>query len=310
MNQQTLKTAPAWIRFAAKITRQLPVARGRIIDWLFRDFEKRFLAKMSPELGGHVFDCSTHDIVARHVFFSGSYAQHEVAFMRGVLKPGMCFVDVGAHWGLLTMLASHLVGDTGQVIALEPDPRRLAKLRSNLELNCIANVRAFEVAAVDCDTHVTFSAADEWTSPSLVECISNRSQFVAWGRRLDDLLNEEGEGNVDLIKIDVEGAEDLVLQGMEVGLNRQRYSRILLELHPRQLSKRSRTMSDIADFLITRGYRGYTLDSSRKGCRSVYYDPWQHFSRLLLPLEVTIHSSNVHDSPHTVWVRPDLPWPE
>src|SRR5262245_18492322 len=141
MHREELGAAPAWINLAARVTRRLPAARGRIIDWIWRDSDKRFLARMVPELGGHVFDCSLRDMVARNVFCAGSYEQHEVAFMRAELKPGMSFVDIGAHWGLLTMLASYLVGNSGRVIALEPDPRMLAKLRFNLELNGITNVR-------------------------------------------------------------------------------------------------------------------------------------------------------------------------
>lgn len=311
MRPEELSASPPWINFVARVTRRLPVARGHIIDWICRDSDKRFLARMAPELGGHVFDCSMRDIVARSVFFAGSYAQHEVAFMRAVLKPRMNFVDIGAHWGLLAMLGSYLVGNTGHVIALEPDPRMVAKLKFNLELNCITNVRVFEVAAADRNEEVALSGyhaeRDGWAASRLVETVSNRQViFMARGRRLDELLDEVGEPSIDLIKIDVEGAEDLVLLGMEPGLDRHRYSRILLELHPRQLGERSRRMSEVADLLIAKGYRGYSLDSSRKERRRAYYHPWQHSSQLLSPLELQTDGPNAHHSPHTVWIRQGL----
>jgi len=312
MRQEDPNVVPAWIELAAKVTRRLPAARARIIDWIWRESDKRFLARMAPQLGGHFFDCCLGDMVARYVFFAGSYAQHELAFMRAVLRPGMGFVDIGAHWGLLTMLASHLVGNSGQVIALEPDPRMLTKLRFNLKLNGITTVNVLECAAADCNADLTLSGYDpghkKWTASKLVQrgC-GDESAFVAHARPLDELMDEVGAPIIDLVKIDVEGAEDLVLKGMEEGLHRQRYKRILLELHPLQLAERRRTTSQVADFLLARGYHGYLLDSSRKGCRRAFYHPWRHFSELLLPLELAELGSTFHATPHTVWLCPGLP---
>jgi FkbM family methyltransferase len=299
-----------WINLAAGVIRHLPAARGRIIESFWRHSNRRFLATMAPELGGYAFDCCIHDGVARSVFFAGSFAQHEAAFMRDFLKPGMCFVDVGAHWGLLTMLASHLVGNTGQVVALEPDPRMRAKLSFNLALNRIVNVRVFACAATDNNASLTLCGGDpaQGTCTRLAPPASNnQSALLVPGRRLDDLLDELGVSSIDLVKIDVEGAEDLVLQGMTPGLERHRYRAILLELHPRELAERLRTMAQIADFLIGRGYHGYSLDSSRKGCRRAYYHPFRPLAEFVLPLNLEEYDQRSHPSPHTVWLCPDLP---
>ena len=309
--QTQLTGPPAWINLAARLTRRLPLGRGRLADWIGRNSDQRFLATMPPQLGGYVFDCSLREIVARHVFLAGAFAEHEVAFMRAALKPGMRFIDVGAHWGLLTLLGSHLVSQAGHVLALEPDPRMLAKLRFNLQLNHISNVQVFEVAATDREGKVALTGSapedKDWAASRLVDHAGpGASTFVVRGRRLDDFLGDTGTDGADLIKIDVEGAEKLVLQGMESGLNEHRYKRILLELHPLELKKRSVAISEITDFLSAKGYVGYQLDSSPEGRRRAYYHPWRPVSELLMPLDASSLATE-SDNPHTAWVAAGVP---
>ena len=105
---------------------------------------------------------------------------------------------------------------------------------------------------------------------------------------------------VDLVKIDVEGAEDLVLAGMEAGLRKHRYRRIMLELHPRQLEERGRTVQDVVKILLDNGYKGCALDCSEAGTRKAYYHPWLDVSQFVCPLEQGLSDSG----PHTIWLAP------
>lgn len=303
-----LGTPPAWIDLTARLTRRLPIARGRVADWIGRNSNQRFLAKMPAELGGYAFDCPLRDIVARHVFLTGAFAHHEVAYMRATLKPGMRFVDVGAHWGLLTLLATHLVGETGRAIALEPDPRMLARLNFNLELNHIPNVHVLEVAAADRNSELVLAGypaeAGDWTASRLTDApASGPTAFRVQGRRLDDVLDEVGEREIDLVKIDVEGAEGMVLRGMEKGLTQQRYKRVLLELHPEELEKRSQRVAEVAELLTSKGYSGYRLDRSSAQRRRAYYHPWQPLAKVL----PRFAPSADKDDAHTVWVSTGTP---
>jgi len=306
-----LPSPPAWANLAKSVTRRLPVARSRTIAWLCRGSKQRFVGKMAPELGGYRFDCSLRDMISRQVFFAGCFAAQEIAFLRGVLKPGMSFVDVGANWGLFSLVASHLVGSSGRVIALEPDPRLVAKLRFNLQQNRLTQVEVLDVAAAESDGECTLAGRDpeitSWAASRLVDAgdagAGDEPSFRVRMRRLDDLLDRAGLDQVSLVKIDVEGAEDRVLAGMEAGLQRQRYARIMLELHPALLSGRSRTVRQVTDMLTGKGYAGYALDCSPKAVRSAYYRPWQHFSRFIVSVEQAMH--DVY--PHTVWISRSLP---
>lgn len=300
-----LRPAPLWANIVASMTRRLPRGKSRFIEWLCRNSEDRFIARMPAQIGGYQFDCSLRDMLAREVFFAGCFATQEIAFLRGVLKPGMNFVDVGANWGLFSMVAAFLVGPSGMVAAMEPDPRIFGKLKANLERNHLRQVRIFEVAIADRDSNLLLAAHDHsgtnWGISRLIEGgAADEITFNVPSRRLDPLLDEAGFQTVDLLKIDVEGAEDMVLQGMAAGLSSHRYRRILLELHPAELAERRRTVYEIADILTSQGYKGYAFDNSRAGARKAYYHPWLHFSEYICPLQQEL----TKEAPHTLWLSP------
>lgn len=305
IDEPNLRPAPVWANIVAGITRRLPRGKSRFIEWLCRGSEARFLARMPAEIGGYQFDCCLRDTVARDVFFAGCFAAQEIAFLRGVLKPGMTFVDVGANWGLFTLVAAYLVGTSGIVAAMEPDPRMFGRLKANVEGNNLRQVRVFEVAIADRDSNLVLAAHDHagnnWGISRVIEGdTTDQMTFNVPSRQLDPLLDKAGFQTVDLLKIDVEGAEDMVLTGMDAGLSGHRYRCILLELHPAELAERGRMVCEITDILITKGYQGYAFDNSRVGARRAYYHPWLPFSEFVRPLQQGL----VDREPHTLWLSP------
>jgi FkbM family methyltransferase len=311
-----LKPAPIWANVVATVTRRMPIGKSRLIQLLFHGSNERFVGKMAEELGGYKFDCSLRDWIAREVFFAGCYEAQESSFVRNSLRSGMNFVDVGANWGFFTLMAAHLVGASGKVVALEPDPRIFLKLKSNVERNKLEQVRVFDVAAADRDAELILAAHDEsaenWGISRLVEGGSTMQEtFTVRSRRLDSLLDDAGLGRVDLLKIDVEGAEDMVLTGMEAGLKSYRYRRILLELHPNQLAERCQTVREVAEVLTASRYKGFALDYSRAATRKAYYHHMIDFREFIRPLDqmmveglTGLRSIKMPDT-HTIWLSPD-----
>jgi FkbM family methyltransferase len=311
-----LKPAPIWANVVAAVTRRMPIGKSRLIRALFSGSNERFVGRTAEELGGYKFDCSLRDWIAREVFFAGCYEAQGSSFVRNSLRSGMNFVDVGANWGFFTLMAAHLVGVSGKVVALEPDPRIFLKLKSNVERNKLEQVRVFDVAAADRDSELILAAHDEsaenWGISRLVEGGSKTQEtFTVRSRRLDSLLDDAGLGSVDLLKIDVEGAEDMVLTGMEAGLKSYRYRRILLELHPNQLAERCHTVREVAEVLTARLYKGFALDYSQAATRKAYYHPMLDFREFIRPLDqmmvdglTSLQSFKMPDM-HTIWLSPD-----
>lgn len=152
-----------------------------------------------------------------------SYEPAVTATLQRLVRPGWVCVDLGAHYGYFSLLLAQLVGSAGRVVAFEPSAENAAILRRNVALNDLENrVTVEEYAVSDGSTSEaaltlpeTFSS--EWT---LRREQGTRSQVVS-AIALDD-YSPPGQ-RVDLIKMDIEGAEAQALSGM---------SRILHESHP------------------------------------------------------------------------------
>ena len=137
--------------------------------------------------------------------------------LRDLLRPGDVFFDVGCNVGFFAMLAAREVGPTGSVHAFEAVPAIAAVASRNVALNALTNVRVHDVAVSDVNgtaelllaAHpggATLSVAD--TPHDLVGRTTVRVMT------LDTMVREGIVSPPDVVKIDVEGAEEQVLRGM------------------------------------------------------------------------------------------------
>jgi FkbM family methyltransferase len=176
-----------------------------------------------------------------------------------LVKPGQTVYDVGANIGFFTMLCSRLVGPQGKVYAFEPIPQNLVTLRHNIALNGLTNV-----VVVDKALSASTGTAEMFVSPwsafhSLnVEGASKQEnhgaeagEIVVETVTLDEFVEREGAPPPDLIKIDVEGAELIVVQGMRETL-RSKQPLLLCELHDTKLA--------YSDFVDSIDYRARVID--------------------------------------------------
>ena len=144
---------------------------------------------------------------------------------------GATVIDVGANIGYNTLYAARRVGPTGRVVAIEPTPDTLAVLRHNIAASGLANVAVEPVAAGSAvGTRDFFVRGDRSAVNSLFpeSCYAPVTSVLSVPvRPLDDLVNTEA----DLVKIDVEGAEIDVLEGMP-RLLRGPDTKLIVEWHP------------------------------------------------------------------------------
>lgn len=140
------------------------------------------------------------------------YEERTQETFRRLIKPGMTVVDVGAHIGYTALMFAKLVGPTGKVHAFEPSGENLFYLRKNLELNGFGNVEV-HADAVGRERrqrtfHITGSSDSHGFFPHpLTETLETVDVTEV-------PLDEAVPGVVDAIKVDVEGAEIIVLEGM------------------------------------------------------------------------------------------------
>jgi FkbM family methyltransferase len=311
-------SAPWWVAPGRRLIRALPAGRFRAAALAARSTAAPFVARMSPDHGGARFWCDLRDTIARDVCLIGIYEPQVSQVMAALLGSATAsavsstvVVDVGANWGYFTLMAAELVGRSGRVLAVEPDPRMFALLQRNLSLNGLSQVDAVACAAgADRETRWLHGYADgaENRGVSRIRAGAGTADgvtaFAVRTAPLDLLLDERNIGAVDLIKIDVEGFEADVLGGMADGLATQRYRRIVIELHPALLAERGTTAEECAARLLAAGYTGWAFDHSPSAVRRAAYSRSLPLSALLTPCAGVPADD---PWPHMLWTARDAP---
>lgn len=161
--------------------------------------------------------------------------------------PGWIVLDVGANVGAHTLPIARRVGPSGLVVAFEPTAFAFEKLRRNVGLNPSLNVRVSQAAVAERgQLAAPFSARSSWRSDGIREEQVSSVPTIA----LDEWFEREEVSHVDLIKIDVDGAEWGVLRGA-AGLLSRYHPRIIIEATPDHFVDPSK---DPFALLIAHGY--------------------------------------------------------
>jgi FkbM family methyltransferase len=297
--------------------RRMPAGRYRLLN-LLRLRRDRFVTSMPVDGRNLEFACDLRDTLAREVCFTGKFEPQETSLLHTILRPGMTFVDVGANWGYFTLLASGLVGESGTVVSLEPDPRMFALLQGNVARNRLSQVTPLALAAAAGAGVLTLAGFDEddgnWGVSTVVDdSAGGPGTFRVAAQALDTILDEYGVSGVDLVKMDIEGAELLALRGMADGLCAHHYRRVLLELHPSILAARVRTPLEVCAPLVDNGYRAWRIDHSPSAMRRAAYTRAPEPGSFLTPmrdLSEALSSWSYLDSwPHLLWLAPGIEEP-
>jgi FkbM family methyltransferase len=305
VSEERTADAPAWARAAAWLIPRLPFGRYVLLNAIADVSDARFCARLGADAGGYRFEYDPRDEILRELCFTGRYAAPETALLRALLAPGMTFVDVGANIGYFSLLAAHLVGKTGRVCALEPDPRIFALLSRNVKLNDVPQIRLMQVAAAETSGRAVLSGHAESGSnrgiSHLGAALPGEIVFEVATQSLDELIVEEHIERVHVCKIDVEGAELRVLNGLTSGLAAGRYERIMLELHPRAPGF---DYAPVRDLMTRHGYEGYRI--VQDDIRRLTY------ARNLRVRELIVATPELEPAdpwPHQLWLAPGVSAP-
>ena len=176
-----------------------------------------------------------------------------------MVRPGMIVVDVGANFGLYTVQAAQLLGGAGKVYAFEPVPSTVALLKLNVAENTLAEIVRLEPQCVGdtvgtCDLGLTEEPSFSGVSDT------GRSPVVETIKVSCTTLDEYGplkNTSVDLMKIDVEGAELGVLKGAAALIDRSTKLVIQLEVTPKNLTPEA--LAELMAWFTDRLRRGYAV---------------------------------------------------
>lgn len=185
-----------------------------------------------------------------------------LAVVLPMIEEGQTVIDVGAEIGYYTVLFAELVGKKGHVYAFEPERRNFELLKKNVKLNEFKNVTAFPKAVADAvGARELFLNPENRGNSSFFASPSIKEHVEVPTIRLDDLCNKL-ETPIDFVKIDVEGAELLVLRGMRSILN-QKKAKILIEVVPRKHASWTKSW-ELFEKLRTKGFEICRIDVAKE----------------------------------------------
>lgn len=157
------------------------------------------------------------DSIGRTVAATGSYEPGELAFLRSIIRSGETVMDVGANIGVFALVMAKAVGSSGRVIAIEPHPENLGRLRANMRLSEATNIDIVEAAVgAKPDTGVLESASDHALAHMTIKTVADgqtAADTVVAILTLDEVWHRHGNPVVTCIKLDIEGCEVPALHG-------------------------------------------------------------------------------------------------
>jgi len=176
---------------------------------------------------------SNDTALGRRLVNSDAWEPYETELFRQSIRPDMAIVDVGANIGYYSLVAAKILNGTGKVIAFEPVPRSYQLLVKSIQQNQFKNIVSVQRALSDINsTRELFLDARNYGICSFSEKIVPESTgpIAVETVTLDSYLKKLGVQRVDLLKVDVEGAEALVLEGARQALQQIRL--IFMEFWP------------------------------------------------------------------------------
>jgi len=155
-------------------------------------------------------------------------------------KEGNNVIDIGAHIGRYTIIASKSINKTGKIVSIEADPANFEILKQNIKLNKLTNVTTLNHAAYSKETKIKLYLPQQESGYTIYNTImegranTKQDRFIEVNANtLDNLLEQNGLNHAEInwIKIDVEGAEFEVLKGATNILSKSKDIAILIEIH-------------------------------------------------------------------------------
>lgn len=239
----------------------------------------------------YIFDTTkpTQRNMASHLLTGSLYEPEITLVLMRILHPGDCFVDVGANVGFFTVIAARLVGEGGRVYAFEPETANFNRLKENIVLNNLSNVTLYQAAVGDRDGETELyinsdndgghalwdPGAHSFNRLSRETVIKQKTQLV----KLDTVLmsDPEAASRIKAVKIDAEGYEQHVLQGMIETISRHRIPFVFAEIN--RLALRQAGAGERSFLLLMRhlGYSAYLAEADEREMSVTFLEVPMHF---------------------------------
>ena len=177
----------------------------------------------------------------------------------------MIVVDIGANIGYYSIIAAKRVGEEGKVFAYEPENENLILLEKNIEINSFNNIIAIKVALSNqFGTSKLYLTEDNKGTHSLIDNRQTNNSVAVGTDTLDHSLEQFGFPKIDLIKMDIEGAEILALDGFKRVIDTSPNLIMFIEFYPNAIRRLKREPIELLNNLKELGFSISVIDEDKK----------------------------------------------
>jgi FkbM family methyltransferase len=236
---------------------------GYLVDRKVRRLVKMLVRSRRDSQGGLTSEGEPSLAVVEMIL--GEFEPMTSALIQSRLKRGMIVVDAGAHIGYYTLPCSVAVGKHGHVYSFEPHPANFASLIANIAAAGCDNVSAFPYAVADVEGETLLypdptDSATHSMYPRTPESRPFRVKAVA----LAPFLERLGITHIDVVKMDIEGAEPNAVEGMRPLIDAGKAVMLVVEFAPENLRRGGREPSEFLRQLKILGLQVYMIDDVAK----------------------------------------------
>jgi FkbM family methyltransferase len=257
-----------WFRVFGFVVRNLSktgVRQSRLVVKTYHYISHKFMGR--DEVAVHVHGQTMYVDLAFALTLesAGTYLSERlmtVIFTKHVTE-GMTVIDVGAHAGYYTLLAARAVGGKGSVFAFEPEPSNYELLLKNIQLNSHQNVIPVQKAVTNITGPVKLFLAEDASGHSILSDNPHQGAILVDSTTLDDFFASRTQP-INIIKIDVEGAEDAVLEGMRRIITENPELTIFTEFSPEALKRAGCLPTEYLKKLTNYGFDIYLIDEKKQ----------------------------------------------
>jgi FkbM family methyltransferase len=211
-----------------------------------------------------LLDLDNDPILAKSLVEDGLYSYTVTSSCYHEIKPDMIIIDVGANIGYVTFLAASRCGEYGSVISFEPGFDSCNLMKKSLKLNSYKNIEILNKGVAEkTKKGKLFLSPTASVDNQILEGIENRNSIDIQIVSIDDFVLER---NIvpDFIKIDVQGAEYFVFDGMIKLLQTNESLKLLVEFSPRKQKEKMDMFLDLLNKMKNLGFKIYYLHEPKK----------------------------------------------
>lgn len=236
------------------------------ISAIIRALVKLFVPNRFEVEGIH-YVLNPADYIIKGTLFLGLYEKAEREVFSNLIHSGDRVVDIGANIGIFTGIAAKRVGDTGEVIAFEPEPNNASYLTEMLQLNQFTQVTLESKGVADrATTFRLYLSKDNMGDHRLEPSEEARESIEIQAVTLDDYLAGK---TPKIIKMDIQGSEGLALRGMLRTLQAMAEGAVIMEFWPYAIRRSGVEPNEVLQRFTDNGFAGYEVDTINSGLKPI-----------------------------------------